>query len=541
MPAILRWIPFLFLVALCDTVFPQRLIPLERTTGITFENACGTQLPQTHTAIRPSLSQGPDDIRILDSLKTTGCRLPSTKKSWIYRKLFQEHFLKVDSSRFSIAADPLLDLQLGYDAGKAGFIYRNTRGVQLQGVIMGKLAFYTAYLETQARFPSWVNTFIQKYEVVPGMNRVKDFKDNSYDYGGATANLSYSPWRFLNIQLGYGKNMFGHGYRSLLLSDNAFQYPFLKVTTRVGRFEYINLVTSFQNLDSDSLLNAPYIWYHGYQKKGGTYNYLSVHLTPWLDLGLFEGIVWKSRGLKENGFNINQYIPVIFVNTLRYGLFGENNVLLGIDLQAQPLQDLRVYGQFMLDDLHLRRPVSGKGYQKTKYGYQLGAKYFNVGGLRNFHLQAEYNEVRPYTYGHQNVLQSYTHYNQALAHPLGANFREALVFLLYRYRRWTASAQYMFAVSGADSARSHWGSDIFISDILAANGYNSIDNQMLQGLRTTRNLGVLRLSWLLNPAYNLCIEGELVYRKLSNSLGHTQNLAVSLGIKTKLFNSYYDF
>lgn len=532
-----------FVVPLLITtpVVGQALIPLERLTTLEMEYAMGQQLIRGNAAIKPFLTSTPETFRLLDSLKLSGTRPPRGKASWIKRKLFSEHFLKVDSSAFSIAVDPLLDLQAGYDAGNAGFVYRNSRGVQIQGHLKNKLAFYTAYLESQARFPSWINTFIKNYEVVPGNNRVKDFKDKAYDYGAATANLSYSPWRFLNVQLGYGKNMFGYGYRSLLLSDNAFQYPFLKVTTRLGRFEYVNLVTSFQNLDSDSLLNAPYIWYHGYQKKGGTFNYLSVHLTEWLDAGLFEGILWTSRGLREGGFNINQYLPVIFVNTLRYGLFGENNAVIGADVQARLLKNLRLYGQFALDDLHVKKPVSGSAYQKTKIGYQLGLKYFDVAGIRNLHLQAEYNEVRPYTYGHPNVLQSYTHYNQALAHPLGGNFREVLGFLNYRYRRWQTSLQYMHAVSGADSAGTHWGSNIFYPDTYASNGYNSAGNEILQGQRCVRNLAVLRISWLANPTYNLCIEADVTYRHLNTAGAKTQNLCFSLGLKTRLFNQYTDF
>lgn len=541
MHVITRPVLIFLLSVVVQLTFGQSLVPMERATLINMESAGGKDIQARHAAIKPFIFENKAEMNLSDSLLTPGCRQQGTDRSWVIRKLYFEHFLKVDSADFSIAADPLLDLQAGYDLHHAGLVYRNSRGIQILGTIRNKLSFYTSYLETQARFPSYVTDFIKHYEVVPGMNRVKDFKDNSFDYGVASANVSYSPWKFLNLQLGYGKNSFGNGYRSLLLSDNSFQYPFLKVTTTLGRFEYVNLITSFQNLDTDSLLDAPYIWYNGYQKKGGTFNYLSTHVTKWMDIGIFEGIIWESRGLTDRAFNINQYIPVIFVNTLRYGMFSENNVIVGCDFRVQPLKKIHLYGQFVLDDVHLKKPVAGTGYQKTKLGYQAGIKWFDVAGLSNLHLQAEYNEVRPYTYGHQDVLQSYTHYNQALAHPLGANFREFLLFLDYRYRRIYSEFQFMTAVNGADTAGSHWGSNIFYSDIHASNGYNSIGNSMLQGEKMTRTLGMLRIGYLFNPKYHLCIEGEILYRNTKMNGLTENNLYVSLGIKTRIFNQYFDF
>lgn len=539
---ILRGSVLLFLMSACvQCVCGQSLVSLERNALLNLENHGSDEKNARHFAIKPYIYRNIAEEKMADSLLTPYCKPPETKRSWVARKLFYEHFLRVDSADFSIAADPLLDLQYGYDLSDKSSIYRNSRGLQILGTVKDKLSFYTSYLETQARFPSYVTDFIQQYEVVPGMNRAKDFKGNSFDYGMATANISYNPWKFLNLQLGYGKNAFGYGYRSLLLSDNAFQYPFLKVTTTLGRFEYVNLITSFQNLDTKSLLDAPYIWYHGYQKKGGTFNYLSAHATKWLDIGLFEGIIWKARGLKDQGINLNQYIPIIYVNTLRYGLFSENNILLGCDVQARIFPKVRIYGQFALDDLHFNQAEEGAGYQKTKLGYQVGVKWFDIAGIRNLHLQAEYNQVRPYTYGHHDALQSYTHYNQALAHPLGANFREVQLFLDYRYRRIYAGIQGMVAVSGADTADSHWGSNIFCTDILGSNGYNSVGNSLLQGVSTTRALGLLRAGFLFNPKYHLCIEGEILYRNTVIAGIKEHNFYISVGIKTRIFNQYFDF
>ena len=56
--------------------------------------------------------------------------------------------------------------------------------------------------------------------------------------------------------------------------------------------------------------------------------------------------------------------------------------------------------------------------------YKLGGKYFDAFTVKNLDLQGEMNMVRPYTYTHYDSTANYTHYNQPLAHPLGAGFAE---------------------------------------------------------------------------------------------------------------------
>ena len=62
----------------------------------------------------------------------------------------------------------------------------------------------------------------------------------------------------------------------------------------------------------------------------------------------------------------------------------------------------------------------------TSRDFRRGIKYINAFNLRNFDLQLETNIVRPYTYQHNDSIDNYSHYNQPLAHPLGANFAEVI-------------------------------------------------------------------------------------------------------------------
>jgi hypothetical protein len=49
----------------------------------------------------------------------------------------------------------------------------------------------------------------------------------------AEANIT-SPSKHIDLQLGYGRNFIGDGYRSLL-SDELVRYPYFKINTNFGK------------------------------------------------------------------------------------------------------------------------------------------------------------------------------------------------------------------------------------------------------------------------------------------------------------------
>jgi hypothetical protein len=86
----------------------------------------------------------------------------------------------------------------------------------------------------------------------------------------------------------------------------------------------------------------------------------------------------------------------------------------------------------VLDEFKLGEVRAGSGWWANKQAVQLGGKYIDVAGLRNLDLQVEFNYIRPYTYQHQDSYTSYQHYQQPLAHPMGANVSEVLGVLSYQ-------------------------------------------------------------------------------------------------------------
>src|SRR6185295_4915211 len=124
------------------------------------------------------------------------------------------------------------------------------------------------------------------------------------------------------------------------------------------------------------------------------------------------------------------------------------------------------YGQLALDELLVGEITKNRGFWGNKYGVQLGAKYINAFGVSNLDLQLEHNLARPFTYSHRDSVANYTHYNQPLAHPLGANFSEIIGIARYQPApKWLVQAKAIYYTQGRDSNAVSYGSNIFLPHI----------------------------------------------------------------------------
>lgn len=209
-------------------------------------------------------------------------------RSLVGRKLFSESLIRIDTAGLKLKIDPLFNFEAGRQGDARRSTWVNTRGLRIDGSIGRNLAFHSAFYESQAVFPTWTDSIIRISAVVPGQAFIKPFKENGYDYAFAEGHISYSPSKYFNFRFGHGRNFIGDGYRSLLLSDVAFNYPYLMVTTKVWNIQYINLYAQMQDL------RVPKGIWDPWQKKYTTLHYLSWNITPWLNAGLFEAIVWNA-------------------------------------------------------------------------------------------------------------------------------------------------------------------------------------------------------------------------------------------------------
>ena len=123
---------------------------------------------------------------------------------------------------------------------------------------------------------------------------------------------------------------------------------------------------------------------------------------------------------------------MIFYRSIEQQNGSFDNSVAGLNFKANVKKQFQVYGQFLLDEFNLTEIRKGSGWWANKFGLQLGAQYVDAFGLKNLDLRLESNRVRPFTYSHRDSVANYTHYNQPLAHPLGANFQEWIGIARYQ-------------------------------------------------------------------------------------------------------------
>lgn len=431
--------------------------------------------------------------------------------------LFHKHFIDVNKheDKFQLKIDPIINIEGGRDLqDKTGKnLYTNTRGIIGAGKIGEKFYFETLFAENQSVFPFYLSAATATTQVVPGQGRWKNFKQNGYDYAFSSGFISFQPIQQLNIQVGQGKQKIGYGYRSLLLSDNAFNYPYLRITQQwlKGKLQYSNIYAVLMNLVSASSHINPNTE-RLYQKKCAAFQYLSWNPSKWLNLGLFQGMIWQA-GDQHNKQNLDwrYFNPVLFSNLGFFGLDNSNNILTGADFRIKLSDQLNVYGQYMLD--HLK--ITSK--ETDQFGLQLGLNYFKAFGLKGLRLQAEYNHVSKQAYLKPSASlsdQSYSHYDQTLAYtPLEGT--EMMGTLSYQYKR--------FFVAGRAQMQSH-----------------------LQNQSTQNTIQILngRAGVIINPSYQLQLCGGLLVRTQNFHNFKALNNQVSyvyISIRTSLYNFYYDF
>jgi len=512
-----------------------------------------------HTSMKPWLIPEINKIINIDSIKNQYKLKNSFEKKFyhtFYNKVFNENLIILNKEGLQLTIDPVFNFEIGKDIinkdsiNKSKFV--NTRGLQVEGSIGNKFSFFTTFYENQATFIGYLDSNIRKTTVVPGQGQVKDFKGSGFDYAWASAYISYTPSKNFNFQFGHGKNFIGDGYRSLLLSDNAFNYPYLKITTNIWRIKYVNLFAQFQDL------NAPHSYSLGYRKKYGAFHYLSYSVNKRLDISLFEAVIWKaSDSSGYRGFDVNYLDPIVFYRPVEFSVGSPDNMMLGLNISYKIRRHNVLYGQLMLDEFKIHEVASLSGWEKwienkqpfhfgmwgngwwgNKQAFQLGVKSFDLFNIKNLYFQTEFNYARPYTYSHFESITNYGHYNQALADPLGANFEESISFLKYHYKRFFVEFKYNYAMYGADSAGVDYGQNIFTP---YNNHPNEYGNFTLQGIKTTLIYKDLNISYLLNPATNLNISIGVSNRTESTYLAKKHSTFIYFGIRTSLDNFYYDF
>lgn len=448
----------------------------------------------------------------------------SKKPIWNAFYVTQPNLLEVNTEDFFLAVNPVLNLQIGAQSGGGESLFYNKRGFTARGRIANKIGFSTTLTDNQERGPSFYTERVNEYRAVPGVGFYKRFKnDKGYDYFDASGYVTFNVTKYIDVQFGYDKNFIGNGYRSLFLDDAGSNYLFLKLNTRIWKFNYQNLFMELMpqyEKAGDNMLDRKYAAMH----------HLSMNVTPWLNLGLFEGVIFG----RKNHFDFQYLNPIIFLRHVEGTVGSPDNAVAGIDFKANAAKKFQFYGQLLLDEFLLKEITSNSGYWANKYGYQLGVKYVDAFNISNLDLQLESNRVRPFTYSHNDSMANYTHYNQPLAHPLGANFQEWIGVLHYQPApRWQIAARAIYYNKGLDSTGANFGGNPFK---LYTTRTKDFGNEVGDGVSNKVFNAAITLDYELRQ--NLFIEGNFLFRK-ATAINNTSLFQV--GIRWNAARRDYDY
>ncbi|MTD68018.1 MULTISPECIES: gliding motility protein RemB [unclassified Flavobacterium] len=520
-------------------------IPFSHSYYAQFDGAMNHVGSNNHTASKPYTYA---EVSKYYNLKAVNESLQKNVSTWLGRKFWNQNLVQIEGEDYWLALNPILDLQMGKASDIDPSTYVNTRALNFRGGLGKEINFTTTIFESQGRFAGYYNDYAETLKpsggnpaIIPGMGIAKRFKTDAYDFPLAEANLTYAPSKFFDLQLGYGRNFIGDGYRSLLESDGASPYPYFKINTTFWKIKYTNTYMWLKDVRPDVTVDKTYA------SKYMANHYLSWNVSNKLNMGFFESVVWTDTN--NRGFDVNFVNPIIFYRSVEFASSSRSgNALLGMSAKYKWNNSVNLYGQLLIDEFSFGDVKGGDNSWKNKFGYQLGAKYFNAFKVKDLLLQLEYNHVRPYVYSHSAAITNYAHNNQSMGHQWGGNFEELVAIGRYHNGRYFADAKFTVGKRGLDFDTAqdsyNYGGNIYKS----YDEKRPYDTGVKVGQGNTTNVFIadIQTGYLINPMTNLKFFGSFIYRNFDptqeTATTFKQNTTwFTIGLRSDIFNWYFDY
>jgi hypothetical protein len=215
--------------------------------------------------------------------------------------------------------------------------------------------------------------------------------------------------------------------------------------------------------------------------------------------------------------------------------------MMGIDFKWNIFKKMQIYSQFVLDEFKINEIRNQTGWWANKFSFQAGYKYINVANIKNLDFELEYNTVRPFTYSHFRTGGSWTNFNQAIAHPLGANFRELVSKIHYQpFPRLHIQLGAMYAIKGEDSMQTNknYGGNIYTT---YSNRVREYDNYTTQGLKNYLLILNSNISYMVY--HNMFVDLRYYYRfqqlDSNNFYTHWGSVGLRINLDYKLHEYYF--
>ena len=316
------------------------------------------------------------------------------------------------------------DVLGGRGRGSTERIYRNRLGGIVRGHVDDILGFRLSF--EQAR-EEGSRRYHQRDDVFEPRLEVPQLKGNRVDYHEGTAYVAFGT-RLFDVQIGKDVASWGPaGVDNLGLTNNAPSFDMVRLSTRWGAFKVVSIAGFLRPCPDrpDSPLcsgasdsSATYV-VNNITRSLDREKYLAAHrmevaLTPWIDLGFQELVVYGDRGPELSYLN-----PIMFYWAAQSYLGDKDNLMMGLDLDIHPGRGVRLYFAYLADDLKKLRLFSNDF--ANKFSFQSGLLWVDPFGLRDAELRAEYARIEPWIFTHKFPINTFRHFDAPLGHSLGPN------------------------------------------------------------------------------------------------------------------------
>lgn len=503
-------------------IYAQPLIPLDQNYSRAIDNYTISNVSSFPTFVRPFAQPYLDNYVKTDSLFSFSIKSSEPNSGWFARKWRYESFFEVDTTGFKLDVDPLFDFQLAQQKNPKTYYYTNTRGIIIHGNLNKELYFQSTYYEDQATFPAYLSDYINSSKVVPGQSYMRHYHGNGFDYGHSSGVLYYQLNQHFEFSFGQDKLFVGDGYRSLLLSDVPYSYPFFRASFTNKYIQYTRIMAVL--LANKNPLGS----FDPREKYLGGFNICTIMPSNQFQLSFFEGSVWDyPNEVKNIHLNYNYFNPLIYANSLVKAKCFD---LGGGGFKLNLFHSIQSYGQIVFGNFS-----SNNRFAKNNLGLQLGEKYINAFTLPGFTLQAEYNYAANDIYGSSKDALNYSHYNQPLGHPFGNNFKELVLGGHYNFKCWFIDIQVSKYHYGNDTASFLPNQTKYIKEFSYHTPFIG------EGPVTKVFYTDMSVSYLINAKSNRRIVLGMISRN-SQVLNVRDNLNYFyIAFRATLINKYYDF
>lgn len=467
-----------------------------------------------------------------DNLEWANTASTSSKKPFLKEFYKQKAALyAVQIPDFNLVVNPVLNYQestINY-LDKRALI--NNRGLEIRGNITNKIGFYTQISDEIFRPTPAILEEYGRIGTFQGIGFTKGEK-GEFNHFLSSGYVSVSPNKYMDFQLGHGRQYIGDGVRSFIMSNNAVDNFYVRLNTRIWKINYTNIFSEYRDYTSGA--------YAIQSRHYAATHHLSVNIGKKLNIGIFETIIFqRDSGYVNTGFELNYLNPIIMYKSIENGLNSTDKAVVGANFKYNFAKHFSAYGQLVLSELVLDEIINNRGWWGNKWAYQLGLKYIDVFGIDNLDAQAEFNVCRPYMYTSFSALQTYTNYNQPIAHPLGANFYESVGVIRYQpINKLNLTLKGVYYTIGYDTLGGNVGQNIQKSYRTTTTAV--IGNEITQGKFTRVLFLDLMGSYMLK--HNLFLDLGVTYRSCNSELPELvrNDAFLNIGIRLNMARREYD-